>query len=165
MLYDELPNHCKYIFLDHISILVSNQDVTDERKTLDAVSHCLAELAVSYNVCIIMVSHLRRTGSKPHEEGGQTSLQDLRGTQGIGQLSFTVIGLERNQQAKDEEERNTILVRVLKNRKYGETGPACKLKYNKETGRLSEIDEDFSEEEKAPEVPDVPADNNVDIGD
>ena len=142
---------CKYIFLDHISILVSNQEVADERKTLDAVSHCLAELAVSYNVCIIMVSHLRRTGSKPHEEGGQTSLQDLRGTQGIGQLSFTVLGIERNQQAKDPDERNTILVRVLKNRKFGETGPACKLKYNQETGRLTEIDTEPTEEEEKKE--------------
>lgn len=156
---------CKYIFLDHISILVSNQEVTDERKTLDAVSHCLAELAVSYNVCIIMVSHLRRTGSKPHEEGGQTSLQDLRGTQGIGQLSFTVIGLERNQQAKDVDERNTILVRVLKNRKYGETGPACKLRYDKETGRLSEIDDDNLEDTvEEPSQFEAPSET-TDIGD
>ena len=150
---------CKYIFLDHISILVSNQEVADERRTLDAVCHCLAELAVSYNVCIIMVSHLRRTGAKPHEEGGQTSLQDLRGSQGIAQLSFTVLGIERNQQAKDPDERNTLLVRVLKNRKFGETGPACKLKYDQETGRLTEIegeleDETPSTEDKPPEFDD-----------
>lgn len=150
---------CKYIFLDHISILVSNQEVSDERRTLDAVCHCLAELAVSYNVCIIMVSHLRRTGAKPHEEGGQTSLQDLRGSQGIAQLSFTVLGIERNQQAKDPDERNTLLVRVLKNRKFGETGPACKLKYDQETGRLTEIegeleDETLSTEDKPPEFDD-----------
>lgn len=143
---------CKYIFLDHISILVSNQEVADERKTLDAVCHCLAELAVSYNVCIIMVSHLRRTGAKPHEEGGQTSLQDLRGSQGIAQLSFTVIGLERNSQAKDLDERNTLLVRVLKNRKFGETGPACKLKYDQETGRLTEIEGELEDETPFTEV-------------
>lgn len=145
---------CKYIFLDHISILVSNQEVSDERKTLDAVAHCLAELAVSYNVCIIMVSHLRRNGSKPHEEGGQTSLQDLRGTQGIGQLSFTVIGLERNQQAENPDERNKMIVRVLKNRKFGETGPACTLEFNQETGRLSEVADEASVEPEQPEVED-----------
>lgn len=145
---------CKYIFLDHISILVSNQEVSDERKTLDAVAHCLAELAVSYNVCIIMVSHLRRNGSKPHEEGGQTSLQDLRGTQGIGQLSFTVIGLERNQQAENPDERNKMIVRVLKNRKFGETGPACVLEFNQETGRLSEITDEAAVEPEQPEVED-----------
>ena len=145
---------CKYIFLDHISILVSNQEVSDERKTLDAVAHCLAELAVSYNVCIIMVSHLRRNGSKPHEEGGQTSLQDLRGTQGIGQLSFTVIGLERNQQAENPDERNKMIVRVLKNRKFGETGPACVLEFNQETGRLSEVADEASVEPEQPEVED-----------
>lgn len=159
---------CKYIFLDHISILVSNQEVADERRTLDAVCHCLAELAVSYNVCIVMVSHLRRTGARPHEEGGQTSLQDLRGSQGIAQLSFTVLGIERNQQAKDPEERNTLLVRVLKNRKFGETGPACKLKYDQETGRLTEIegeleDETPSTEDKPPEFDDKLESEVIDV--
>ena len=52
-----------------------------------------------------------------------------------------VIGLERNQQADDEQVRNTTIVRVLKNRFSGLTGPACSLFYDKNTGRMKESDE------------------------
>jgi twinkle protein len=51
-----------------------------------------------------------------------------------------VIGLERNGQAEDLVERNTTRVKVLKNRFSGSTGPACSLLYNKDTGRMFEID-------------------------
>jgi twinkle protein len=46
------------------------------------------------------------------------------------------IGLERNQQ--DKENRNRTALRVLKNRFSGETGLACSLLYDKETGRIAE---------------------------
>ena len=45
------------------------------------------------------------------------------------------MGLERDQQG---DEANFMTVRVLKNRYTGDTGIACRLEYNKETGRLSE---------------------------
>jgi twinkle protein len=48
-----------------------------------------------------------------------------------------VIGCERNQQ--DEENPNVMTVRLLKNRYSGETGVACQLQYNLETGRLNEL--------------------------
>ena len=38
----------------------------------------------------------------------------------------------------DEEERHTTKVAVAKNRYNGYTGPACSLKYDKETGRMVE---------------------------
>ncbi len=47
-----------------------------------------------------------------------------------------VIGLERNQQ--DEEVKNETTIRILKNRFSGETGVACTLEYNNNTGRLHE---------------------------
>jgi twinkle protein len=47
-----------------------------------------------------------------------------------------VIGLERNQQ--DADNPNLTTVRILKNRWTGETGVACHLEYNKETGRMIE---------------------------
>ena len=75
---------------------------------------------------------------KAHEEGGQVSLSELRGSAAIAQLSDIVIGLERNQQADDEKERNTTTLRVIKNRFCGLTGKAGSLLYDKETGRLKE---------------------------
>ena len=79
----------------------------------------------------------------------QVSLSHLKGSQGIAQLSDCVIALERNQQAEDENEANTTKVRVLKSRYTGDTGLACSLLYDKETGRLHELSEEetFDNEE------------------
>jgi twinkle protein len=87
---------------------------------------------------LIVVSHLKRPDGKGHEEGAATSLAQLRGSGAIAQLSDMVLGLERNGQAEDTEERNTTYVRVLKNRFSGITGPAGRLLYNHTTGRMHE---------------------------
>ena len=94
---------------------------------------------MEYDVLLIMVSHTKRQTGKPHEEGGRVSLADLRGTAGIGQLSNLVVGFERDGQCEDVVERNTTTVRVIKNRFCGLTGPACRLFYNKDIGRLIEV--------------------------
>lgn len=131
---------CKFIFLDHISIIVSDQQHGDERKALDEIATKLRTLVQETGVALFMVSHLRRPNGVAHEEGGATSLSQLRGTAGIGQLSDIVIGLERNGQHEDENVRNTTTVRVLKNRFTGLTGPATYLFYDKHTGRMTETD-------------------------
>jgi twinkle protein len=130
---------CKVVFLDHLSIVVSSQENGDERKAIDEVMTKLRSLVQELGILLFLVSHLRRTTGTSHEEGGKVSLGDLRGSQSIAQLSDMVIGLERNQQDEDLESRNTSLVRVLKNRYTGETGPACWLKYDKFTARLAEV--------------------------
>jgi twinkle protein len=58
-----------------------------------------------------------------------------------------VIGLERDQQGKHP---NVTTMRVLKNRFSGETGEAGYLKYDRETGRLSETDIQFEDETNKP---------------
>ena len=63
----------------------------------------------------------------------------LRGSQSIAQLSDAVVAMERDQQADDPNVANTTTIRVLKNRYAGETGIACHLFFNKETGRLHEV--------------------------
>ncbi len=55
------------------------------------------------------------------------------------QLTEKVIGMERDQQHDNEEIRNRKTGRDLKNRYTGETGPACWLKYDRGTGRLTEV--------------------------
>ena len=130
---------CKWIILDHLSIVVSAQENNDERKAIDAIMTNLRTLVQELGIGLFLVSHLRRTQGKPHEDGGKISLSELRGSQAIAQLSDMVIGLERNQQDEDEDRRNTTTVRVLKNRYAGLTGPACYLKYDKFTSRMSEV--------------------------
>jgi twinkle protein len=130
---------CKYIFLDHVSIVVSSQDNGDERKALDEIMTRLRMIVQETGVSLFAVSHLKRPDSKGHEEGAATSLSQLRGSGSIGQLSDIVLGLERNGQAEDPAERHTTRVRVLKNRFSGLTGPACSLYYNRDTGRMTEL--------------------------
>lgn len=130
---------CKWIILDHLSIVVSDQDNGDERKAIDSIMTNLRKLVQETGVGLFLVSHLRRpSGAKAHEDGGKISLGELRGSAAIAQLSDIVIGLERDQQHVDPEIRNTTTVRVLKNRFVGLTGPACYLYYDKESGRMIE---------------------------
>jgi twinkle protein len=134
---------CRVIVLDHVSMVVSGADLdSDERRMLDHIVTTLVSLAQETGATIHMVSHLRRPpGHGSHEEGRAVSLSDLRGTQAIGQLSYAVVALERDQQAPTEEERNRTTLRVLKNRYAGTTGVACQLQYDPNTGRLHEISE------------------------
>ena len=94
---------------------------------------------------MLLVSHLKRPEGRGHEEGTTTSLSHLRGSASIAQLSDTVIGLERNQQA--EENRNHTQIRVLKNRFCGLTGLASSIIYDPDTGILTEAQVNSFEEE------------------
>ena len=132
---------CKVIFLDHISIVVSGISDGDERRTIDNLMTMLRKLVEEVKCCMFVVSHLKRPeGKLGHEEGVQTSLSHLRGSHSLAQLSDGVIGFERDQQ--DESSSNIMTARILKNRYSGDTGIACSLTYNKDTGRLSEGDFD-----------------------
>jgi len=44
--------------------------------------------------------------------------------------------------AEDENERHTTKVAVAKNRFNGFTGPACLLKFDTNTGRMNEVEEE-----------------------
>jgi twinkle protein len=132
---------CRVIFLDHISIVVSGQDVGDERKAIDNMMTKLRTLVQELEVTLICVSHLRRPqGNAGHEDGQAVSLSQLRGSGAIAQLSDAVITLERNRMAENEAERHKTKVAVAKNRYNGYTGPACDLQYVKETGRMIEME-------------------------
>ncbi len=142
---------CKFIVLDHISMIVSSQEFGDERKAIDEVMTKLRTLVQETDIALIIVSHLRRPDGRGHEEGAVTSLSQLRGSGSIAQLSDMVLGLERDSQNDDVTIRNTTSLRVLKNRFVGMTGPACWLYWDKDTGRLNEVDKptgDETEEDK-----------------
>jgi twinkle protein len=60
----------------------------------------LRSLAEETGVGIIAIVHLKRAKDKTFNEGSQISLNDLRGSASLEQLSDNVIALERDQQAK-----------------------------------------------------------------
>ena len=132
-------------------MIVSSQEFGDERKAIDEVMTKLRTLVQETDIALIIVSHLRRPDGRGHEEGAVTSLSQLRGSGSIAQLSDMVLGLERDSQNDDVAIRNTTSLRVLKNRFVGMTGPACWLYWDKDTGRLNEVDKptgDETEEDK-----------------
>lgn len=129
---------CEYVFLDHLSIVVSGLGDGDERRLIDNAMTSLRSLVEETQCALFVVSHLRRPdGDRGHEEGATTSLAQLRGSHAIAQLADAVIGLERNQQG---ENPNELVMRVLKNRFTGDTGIAGALRYFKESGRLAEFE-------------------------
>lgn len=124
---------CDFIILDHISMVVSGEETSDERKTIDVLMTKLAEFCVRTGVGVIAVVHLKRVQGKNYNVGDEVELVDLRGSGGLEQMSWNVIGLERDQQG---DSRDFSKVRVLKNRTIGFTGLCDTLKYDHETGRL-----------------------------
>ena len=130
---------CKWIILDHLSILVSGQEGDDERKSIDVLMTKLRSIVEQTGIGLLLVSHLRRpSGDIGHENGREVTLSHLRGSASIAHLSDCVIALERNQQSTDPILANTTVVRILKNRYTGDTGIATNLLYNSKTGRMQE---------------------------
>ena len=137
---------CKWVIVDHLHMLVSSLAEGDERRAIDNIMTRLRSMVEETGAGLILVSHLRRVeGNKGHENGVEVNLSHLRGSQAIAQLSDCVIALERNQQSDDDEEANTTHVRVLKSRYTGDVGMATHLLFNRDTGRLKEIDIDEDE--------------------
>lgn len=142
---------CTIIVLDHISIVVSGEESGDEgeRKQIDMLMTKLVSLGKETGARMMVVSHIRRT-KESHEEGGRVRLNDLRGSGAIGQLSYDVIAIERNQQSPDKANISTL--RVLKARTTGRVGIACKVAYDEKTGLLTQTDtadEKMTEDETA----------------
>ena len=138
---------CRWIVVDHLHMLVLSTPDSDERRAIDNIMHRLRTLVEETGCGMILVSHLRRVdGNKGHENGIETGLSHLRGSQSIAQLSDCVISLERNQQSDDPIEASTTKVRVLKSRYTGDVGLATHLRYDQDTGRLGEVDIESPEE-------------------
>ena len=158
---DELLSHIRFmvqaegvthIVLDHVSIVVSGlaEIETSERKSIDILMTKLRALVEESKFSLILVSHLKRPeGNRGFEDGLAPNLSSLRGSASLSQLADQVIGLSRNLQSDEDEDKHTTTVTVLKNRFSGETGIATYLRYNPQDGVLSETsyEGDFSNHE------------------
>jgi len=152
-----LVEGCKFIFLDHVSIVVSGMQTSNERKDLDLLMTNLRGLAQSLKVNFQIIAHIKRQDGKPANEGGRVHLTDLRGSAALEQLSNAVVALERDQQGQEQ----VSTVRILKNRFAGwQTGPKVWLEYDPKTGRMLEVEEphddhsDFPDDQRATNVSD-----------
>lgn len=130
------------VVLDHITaaatgMLGSMND--NERLLIDNLMKELRSLVSRTGVHIHIVSQLVKNG-KAFEEGERITMQDLRGSGSLSSVPNTVIALERNRQDPDAIVSNTTTVRVLKNRLTGKCGVASALYYDRNIGRLEEVE-------------------------
>jgi len=128
----------KAIFLDHLSIIVSEYAAQGgERERIDTIMTKLAKLAKELNVAIFIIVHLRKeSGGVSFENGAVPTLDDLRGSGSLKQLSWDVLALSRNGQHYDKVCRNITKTTVLKCRFSGRTGTADYLRFDETTGRM-----------------------------
>jgi twinkle protein len=119
------PCSCKYIFLDHITMVVTGLLGEDERKALDYISTRLAMMVKELDFCLFLVSHVN--------DEGQT-----RGSRNIGKVSHLTLSLDRNLLSDIPSERNTTRISIEKNRFASKTGPSSRLLFDESTFMVEE---------------------------
>lgn len=132
--YMHLVEGCKYIIVDHLSMLISGSKVMDERKELDLVMTALAAFCAANDVCVICVSHINRSAAElfkaPKVKEGEEekpywvkiTKEMMRGSSSLEQLSWIVLGLEP--EINPDRSRGRVRLTVLKNRPWGYLGTA-----------------------------------------
>jgi twinkle protein len=137
---------CKYLVLDHITIAVSEgTEGLSGNEAIDKMMSDLLKIVKKHNVWLGLISHLRKSqsGASSFEEGKFASIDDIKGSGSIKQISFDIISFARNLVADDDLDRNTIRFRVLKSRFTGLTGNAGAAVYDINTTRLNKLGDGF----------------------
>jgi twinkle protein len=138
---------CKYLFIDHVTILVSEfESNLSGNEAIDRVMNELLKLVKRYPINICLISHLRKvpSASKSFESGKLPDLDDIKGSGSIKQIAMDVIAFSRNMSEENEEIRNRVQVAVLKSRFTGLTGPVRGFYYDYNTGRIFKQEDDES---------------------
>jgi twinkle protein len=116
---------CRYILLDHITMVVSGLGGENERRALDYLSTRLEMMVKELDFALILVSHVNDDGL-------------TRGSRNISKICDIRINLFRDILSSDPIVRRTTNVIVGKNRFCGRTGPAGQLLFDPATYTLKE---------------------------
>lgn len=127
--------HCKFIFLDHITMLVTGFEDDDERKKLDYISTRLAMLTRELNFTLFLVSHVNDDGK-------------TRGSRNISKIADLIVHLDRDIESHNPDERNCTHLLVKGNRFGGTTGPAGILRFNSDTYTIKELNDTELEKQR-----------------
>ena len=150
-----LVEGCRYIVLDHLSLVISGSAVKDERKELDMVMTELAAFCAANDVCIIAVSHINRSaaeqfkapklreGEEPKPYWVQVTKEMMRGSAALEQLSFVIIGLEP--EINPDRSRGRVRLTVLKNRPWSYLGVADTFKIDDESWEVLLSSDEFDD--------------------
>lgn len=116
---------CRYILLDHITMVVSGLGGDNERRALDYLSTRLEMMVKELDFALIVVSHVNDDGL-------------TRGSRNISKIADIRIDLKRDVTNADPIIRRTTNLLISKNRFCGRTGPAGQLLFDPITYTLTE---------------------------
>lgn len=116
---------CRYVLLDHITMVVSGLGGDNERRALDYLSTRLEMMVKELDFALIVVSHVNDDGL-------------TRGSRNISKIADIRLDLSRDVKSLDPIIRRTTHLMVAKNRFCGRTGPAGDLLFDPTTYTLSE---------------------------
>ena len=127
---------CKFIFLDHLTAIVnkfggggSKNDYTE------SIVNTLNDLCQELSVCLVLVSHVRKTGGDSdttYETGKVPSEDSIFGSSSIKQYSYTTLAIARDKSV----EGAPMFIHILKDRLSGRTGKSAPLFFDQKTGWL-----------------------------
>lgn len=147
------------IFLDHITLAVSEFGDGGGLADQDRMMNEFLEFVEKTKAHLCIISHLRKSpsGGRSFEEGAVPSEDDLKGSGSLKQIAFDIIGVSRNKQHPDPYMRNVSNLHVLKCRETGDTGPADVLYWDKNTMSLVPAEIPEEEDDDYPPDDDQPA--------
>lgn len=124
---------CRWIILDHLSMVISGLKSDNERRDLDNIMTELAAFCKKYDVFILSISHMKRKEIQiPKDKDGNllpfwypVRKEDLRGSAALEQLSWVVLGVEPEE--LPDRSRGRIRSVVMKNRPHKKLGIADTL--------------------------------------
>jgi twinkle protein len=117
---------CKFVLLDHVSMVISGGSENDERRALDQFTTRLEMMVKELNFSLIMVSHVN-------------DFNQTRGSRWISKVADVRIHATR-----DLDSGSNIINLMVKdkNREVGITGPAGSYAFNPQTRRYTEVAND-----------------------
>lgn len=132
------------IVLDPISRMVQGLTASEANTALEKFADELSKMAKDLGFIYYCFCHLKSPESgAPHERGGKVLSHQFTGSRAMMRSTYYMWGIERNKDPDlSEKERNTSIIVLLEDRKYGRSG-YFKVFYNPITGDYLEPPEGF----------------------
>lgn len=129
----------KWLFIiDPLTALISQFSSSEANDVLNSLMTDIASMCVELNITFFLFSHVNppRTG-KAHDDGGRVLSSQFTGSRAMEKWGHYGIGIERNRNAEEEEDRNNSTHRLLFDREFGEGG-SYQCTFHKGTGQYLE---------------------------
>ena len=131
---------CNIIFVDPLQAAIASDSNSDTIHFMDSI----LKIAKETDCAIAVVSHMKKPSDRdPHE----VNEYDLMGSSSQNQIAFNTILISRDKMNQDPKKRDSILIRIVKCRRTGETGEAGWLRYDKATSMLYATSNPYEEDE------------------